>query len=348
MHRSARTHGAQRLGRAFPVFPTTLLLAVACGQSSPRPGAPLATEDQADAGASSGFDSSSSSGGGSVSSNGTGTGTGSDDATATGSGSGGVVNEGGSGGSSGTSSSGGAGAGDAGTDAGAVCVTSAAMGSCGPYLYPAITGSDGSNTTVGQDVWNPISGWSQTLHATNPGNWYATANLPADNTAVVSYPNTGESYDSNLLTGFSSIASSFSETMNPTAATRAEAAYDIWLNNWNNEVMIQHDMVNRGGPCGPVLATVSFGGSGGVPAKSWILCQYGSELIWQVAGSGDVYGEQSGSVDILAMLTWLVNNHGYLPQGSSLTAIGYGFEICSTGGVDETFQVKSFTITSSP
>ena len=50
-----------------------------------------------------------------------------------------------------------------------VCVTSAAKGSCGPYLYPAITGSDGSNTTVGQDVWNPISGWSQTLYATNPG-----------------------------------------------------------------------------------------------------------------------------------------------------------------------------------
>ncbi|MGO9836727.1 MAG: hypothetical protein ACLP1X_21230 [Polyangiaceae bacterium] len=349
MHPSARTHGPKLLGRAIPVLPATLLLASACDQSSSHPEAPLASEDQTDAGPTSGFDSSSSSGGGTASSNDTGTGTGSDDATAAGSGSGGIVNEGGSVGSSGASgSSGGAGAGDAGTDAGAVCVTSAAMGSCGPYLYPAITGSDGSNTTVGQDVWNPISGWSQTLHATNPGNWYATANLPADNTAVVSYPNTGESYDSNLLTGFSSIYSSFSETMNPTAATRAEAAYDIWLNNWNNEVMVQHDMVNRGGPCGPVLATVSFGGNGGVPVQSWILCQYGSELIWQVAGSGDVYGEQSGSVDILAMLTWLVNNDGYLPQGSSLTAIGYGFEICSTGGADETFQVKSFTLTSSP
>jgi len=346
MHRSARTHDPKLLGRVIPILPATLLLVAACGQTSSHPGAPLASEDQTDTGTTNGFDSSSSSGGASASD--AGTATGSDDATV-GSGSGGIVGEGGSGSSSGTSgSSGGAGAGDAGTDAGAVCVTSAAMGSCGPYLYPAITGSNGSNTTVGQDVWNPISGWSQTLHSTNPGNWYAIANLPADNTAVISYPNTGESYDSNPLTSFSSIYSSFSETMNPTAGTRAEAAYDIWLNNWNNEVMIQHDMVNRGGPCGPTLATVSFGGNGGVPVKSWILCQYGSELIWQVAGTGDVYGEQSGSVDILAMLTWLVNNHGYLPQGSSLTAVGYGFEICSTGGVDETFQVKSFTLTSSP
>ena len=229
-----------------------------------------------------------------------------------------------------------------------VCVTSAAKGSCGPYDYGAITGSDGSNTTVGQDVWNPISGWSQTLYATSPGNWYVTANMPAGNTAVVSFPNTGESSDSNLLMSISSLYSSFSETMNPTAGTSAEAAYDIWLNNWKNEVMIQHDMVNRGGPCGPVLATTTFGGHGGVPMKTWILCQYGSELIWQVPGNGSTYGEQSGSVDILAMLTWLVSHGGYLPQGSSLTAIGYGFEICSTGGADETFQVKAFSITSSP
>ena len=232
-------------------------------------------------------------------------------------------------------------------DAAHSCVTSAAKGSCGPYLYPAITGSDGTNTTVGQDVWNPISGWAQTLHASDPGNWYVTANMPAGNTAVVSFPNTGESYDSSPLSSFSSIVSSYAENMNPTAGTSAEAAYDIWLNDWNNEVMIQHDMFDRGGPCGPVLATVSFGGDGGVAPKDWILCQYGSELIWQVAGQGSRYGEPSGSVDILAMLRWLGDHGGYLPSGSSLTAIGYGFEICSTGGTDEVFEVSSFTIASS-
>lgn len=235
-------------------------------------------------------------------------------------------------------------------DGGAVCVTSAAKGSCGPYLYPAITGSNGSNTTVGQNVWNPISGWSQALYASDPGHWQVTANMPLGNSAVVSFPNTGESYDSNLLTSFSSLYSSFSETMNPTSGTRVEAAYDIWLNDWNNEVMIQHDMVNRGGPCGPVLSTASFGGHGGVPVQSWNLCQYGSEIIWQLpaTGNGNVYGEHSGSVDVLAMLEWLVDNGGYLPQGSNLTAIGYGFEICSTGGVDERFEVNRFTITSDP
>jgi hypothetical protein len=218
------------------------------------------------------------------------------------------------------------------------CVTSAAKGNCGPYLYPAIAHSDGQNTFVGQDVWNPIPGWNQTLHAADPGNWYVTANMPAGNTAVVSFPNVGQQlYYTNTLADFSSIYSSFAENMNPASGTSAEAGYDIWLNGWQNEVMIQHDIVNRG-TC-PVSATATFGGSGGVPVQSWNLCKYGTELIWQLP----VSGERSGTVDILAMLTWLVS-HGYLPQRSGLVDISYGFEICSTGGQPETFKLSRFSL----
>ena len=103
-------------------------------------------------------------------------------------------------------------------------------------------------------------------------------------------------------------------------------------------MMIQHDMVNRG-TC-PTLATVDFGGSHGVPVQKWNLCQYGSELIWLLTGPG----EQTGRVDILSMLTWLINRK-YLPQKNGLTAIGYGFEVCSTGGRPETFTVNGYSIT---
>lgn len=221
-----------------------------------------------------------------------------------------------------------------------MCVTSTLKGSCGPYRYPAITDSTGQNTYVGQDVWNPIPGWSQTLHAANPGSWFVTASVPASNTAVVSYPNVGQQYYyTNTLADFSSIYSSFSEDMHPVNGTSAEASYDIWLNGWKNEVMIQHDIVNRG-TC-PASASATFGGSGGVPVRRWNLCKYGSELIWQLPGEA----EQSGQVDILAMLTWLVT-HRYLPNGSGLTDISYGFEICSTGGRPETFTVSRFSIRS--
>lgn len=231
------------------------------------------------------------------------------------------------------------------------CTTSAAKGACGPYdSYPPIAGTT-SSTYIGQDVWHPIPGWAQTLHATDPGNWYVTATMPAGNTAVVSYPSVSANYGRtdntpDPLSDFSSIYSSFTENMNATGGTSAEAAYDIWLGqnsiaSPSNEVMIQNDIVNRGA-C-PVLATTTFGGSGGVPVQKWNLCHYQSELIWQLVGSG----EQSGRVDILSMLTWL-ENHRYLPQGSGLWQIGYGFELCSTGGANENFQVSSYSITPTP
>lgn len=236
------------------------------------------------------------------------------------------------------------------------CVTSAVKGTCGPYRYSAISygpdtdaqspGPFGFLPYVGQNVWNPVPGWSQTLTATGPGTWHATANMPTGNTSVVSFPNIGQqvSWNKNSvpppLSGFTSIYSSFSENMHATSRTNAEAAYDIWLNDWNNEVMIQHDFSALRPRCSTIASTATFGGSGGVPVQKWNLCTYGSEIIWQLAGRS----EQSGSVDILGMLTWLVN-HGYLKHKTGLTAISYGFEICSTGGRPEIFKLNRFSIT---
>lgn len=219
---------------------------------------------------------------------------------------------------------------------GAACVTSAQKGECGPFADPRIEGTSG-NPSVGNNVWAPISGWQSTLYANNPGNWWVIANMPTGNTAVVSYPSSGSNYG-RALSSFSSLYSSFSENMNATGATSAWAAYDIWLNGGSNEVMIQHDFANNGACSGP---GATFGGSGGVPVQHWYLCQFGSELVWKLTGD-----EQSGSVDILSMLTWL-EGHGYLAKNSTLESIGYGWEIASTGGVNEKFQVNSYSISSS-
>jgi hypothetical protein len=214
------------------------------------------------------------------------------------------------------------------------------MGTCGPYSYTAIQGSP-SQITVGQNAWSPVQGWQQTLHATNPGNWEVAANMPAGNTSVVSFPNTGANYDNPLLSSFPAMYSSFSESMDATSATDAHAAYDLWFNNWKNEVMIQHDFSPGGPRCDSYEASATFGGSNGVPVQNWSLCQFGSELIWQLASN-----EQSGSVDIKAMTTWL-ETHGYMPQNSTVTALSYGFEICSTGGQSQDFRVNSFSIKTS-
>lgn len=238
------------------------------------------------------------------------------------------------------------------------CTTGAAKGGCGPYdEYSHITGIT-SSTYIGNNVWNPIPGWKQTLLATSPGNWHVTANMPAGNTAVVSYPSIGANYGApngvylpTPLTNYSSIVSSFSENMNSNSETDAWATYDVWLGIDKcdpsqstcptHEVMIQHDFSANANPPCPTAATATFGGSRGVPVRNWNLCKYGTELIWQLPASAS---EQSGSVDVLSMLTWLVNN-GYLPANTALWSIGYGWEICSTGGVNENFQVSRFSIT---
>jgi len=172
--------------------------------------------------------------------------------------------------------------------------------------------------------------------------------MPAGNTAVVSYPSLGANFgetnsDSPTpLSDFKSIYSSFNENMNANSGTSAWAAYDIWLgpssgSSATNEVMIQHDFANNGACTAEASAT--FGGSGGVPVQKWNLCQFGSELVWKLTGGN----EQTGSVDVLAMLNWL-ESHGYLPSASGLYSVGYGWEICSTGGKSEKFQVNNFSI----
>ncbi len=238
----------------------------------------------------------------------------------------------------------------------APCVTSDPHGTCGPYLYPPITESNGSNTYVLNNMWAAKPGTTQTLTANDPGNWNVVANAqPPGSTAVQTYPDGQVTLTTanspKPLSNFGSIISSFSENMHATGSTSAQAAYDIWLGqgastNYADEVMIWNDQANRG-TCGgaTVLTNVNFGGSNGVPVQNWTLCRYGppgptSELIWYLTNGN----EQSGTVDVLSMVNWLVSN-GYLPQGTGLNQIDYGFEICSTPG-PETFQVSSFSITS--
>lgn len=237
------------------------------------------------------------------------------------------------------------------------CSTSSQSGECGPYTDPQIEGlgsGNQNNIQVGNNIYSPISGASSTLYASSPADWHVIANMPAGNTGVVSYPSVGVdfhlqnssgSWYEQPLTHFHTMVSSFSENMHTTSGTSAWAAYDIWLNGGNNEIMIQHDFANNG-PCDNA-AEASFGGSNGVPVQTWHLCQFGSEQVWKL-GTNDSHkvNEQSGSVDILAMLTWM-ENHGDLPKNSTIGLLGYGWEICSTGGANENFQVNSFTITTS-
>jgi hypothetical protein len=237
--------------------------------------------------------------------------------------------------------------------AGTLQSTSANNGSLpagGAYTYSGITASNGYNTYVINDVWNPISGASQTIYAYNPGDWYAIANMPKGNTAVISYPDCQQLMGDVPLSSFTEISSSYTENMNATSSTIGEAAYDIWCNDWANEVMvwvdIRNENLNTSGDHyvgAMTVATQEFGiFRNGTSSTSEIICALG---VTPTNSAGTI--QQSGTVDILTTLKTL-ETMGILPANSTLTAIDFGFEVCSTGGVNETFAVTEFTIISAP
>lgn len=232
---------------------------------------------------------------------------------------------------------------------GTACVTSSDDGSCGPYTFPGISGSDGDQTNVIQDIWNPINGVSQTLTAYSPGNWRVSANMPASNTAVLSYPDTQQLYTTtndtpDPLSDFSSITSSYTENGPSSRGDDYEAAYDIWAgtgsNNYAQEIMIWVD--NHGQtPAGSVVASASIDGVG---YKIWSTGKAGTvgNPVSMVLNSN----QPSGSVNVLADLNWLESS-GYMPAGSGVNQIDFGIEICSTGGVPQTFALSQFGIKAS-
>ena len=228
---------------------------------------------------------------------------------------------------------------------GAACVTSAQTGGCGPYHYAEISGSNGYNTQVIQDMWNAIAGASQRLTAYNPGDWSVSADMPARNTAVVSYPDVQEIYTTtgnrpDPLSSFRSITSSFAENgPGSGGGDDYEAAYDIWAGTGTNsgaqEIMIWVD--NHGQtPAGSKAGTADIGGA------SYTVWSAGRNPVSLVLSSD----EASGTIDILAALEWL-ESHGYMPAGSGVNQIDFGWEICSTGGSAKTFSMTRYGIESS-
>jgi hypothetical protein len=241
---------------------------------------------------------------------------------------------------------------------GSVCTITAALATCGPYNDSSLSASYEQITQ--NDVWSPPASWSQTMYTTSPASWYIAANFQTDGSgAIHTYPSAAiQYYDYTVPTvdSYSYMYSSFATTPDTSSATVMDAGYDIWLNNWAQEVMIQTQLVNTSVCTGwtTVLATnVSFGGTHGVPTATWNLCKNGgasnAELIWQYTdpGGGKNFGQSSSSVDIYAMLEYL-ESHGYgISAGATFTQTCFGFEISTTGGSTKNFTVSNWTQTAS-
>jgi hypothetical protein len=251
------------------------------------------------------------------------------------------------------------------------CVTSSPTGTCprnGAYATGS-TNSNGYNTYLANNCWaDPAC--HQTLSANGIGDWQVTANEPAGNGSVKTAPEaqqqmnnwcaaagTWENVDpggcgnsplsDTPISAMSRLTSTYAEAMAHNPQTIAQWAWDNWLGNdtgYPSEVMVWTDnngRCNSGSLGTRVHAPVTIAG------QEWTPYQYGStEFIWSLdgPGTGTCAQQASGTVDLLALLKWMQAN-GHAAAGATLRLVDGVFEICSTGGVPETFRVTSYSVT---
>jgi hypothetical protein len=196
---------------------------------------------------------------------------------------------------------------------------------------------------VNNNMWNcpqPACG-RQLIWANSSSDWGVVATMAKNNTAVLTYPDVQELWPDVPLSSARRLDSTFRQSMPRDGIY--EAAYDVWLNNWNTEIMIWVDTVHE------KLYTRRIG-----------TAVLGGQRFTVYASSGKSHGfpsgpfdfalnrnEASGRVDILGAIRWL-ERRGYLRAASErLSAVDFGWEICSTVGKAERFSVSRFAISAS-
>jgi hypothetical protein len=215
------------------------------------------------------------------------------------------------------------------------CVQTSEQGRCYYPDDPAITGANGE-PYLNQNIWTGARSYKQTLYGASPTNWYVIANANTGYGGVLSYPNVGWDMTGKVDSN-SSITSSWTTSMPHDSRMAAWAAYDLWFNDWEDEVMIQTDIAaNSYYDCDAVV-TATFSG------MPWHMCRFGSERVWK-PGTDDrhLLNRATGSINIQEILVWM-EKHGQLPAGSTWTAGSFGFEPCDTCGTDAKLAVTDFS-----
>jgi hypothetical protein len=182
---------------------------------------------------------------------------------------------------------------------------------------------------VYNNEWNPTAG-PQTIWADSYNHWGVQSNQAARNVAVETYPCVQKDFANVPVSDFRLIRNGFTESM-PTgvAGLDAEAADDVWLNDYKLEVMIWVD--NHGQrPAGNIVNHATLLG------QKFAVWESDSTFTFALN-----HNETSGQTHILAALQWLIG-HGYIPSSVTLTQVDFGWEIASTAGKPLDFAVTSY------
>lgn len=197
------------------------------------------------------------------------------------------------------------------------------------------TSTDVRQNMVGcQGVPSPCG--AQTLWADSSNHWGVIANMPKGNQSVLTYPDTQKLYTveghgaPTPLSKFKAIQGHYAVQVPKRGDW--EVAYDIWLDDWNIEVMIW--LVNHGQtPAGDPIGKAHY---------------YGQNFtVWRDSSKEPPYtlvldhNQYGGTVHILSALHALRVMGVVKASQWSIDDIELGEEICSTGGIPEAF---TFTV----
>jgi hypothetical protein len=195
------------------------------------------------------------------------------------------------------------------------------------------------DATYYNDIWGSGAG-PQCIWVAG-GKWGTTANHPSGG-SVKSYPNISYS-PGTVLSAIKTYTSSFDVTV-PTSGAW-EAAYDIWTKDSSGkrtEIMLWMNFT-RG-------AVFPLSGAGNVSnvtvgGHTWDV-SYGSFGGNNVVSLLRTSNTGSGTVDVKAILDWIIANKNFFDSGCTLDQVQFGFEIV-TDGAPQSFVVNSFAVSSS-
>lgn len=202
------------------------------------------------------------------------------------------------------------------------------------------------NYDASAELWG-VSGYNYTqkMGVCSHSSWYVdvtTDNSKGDG-AVKAYPSMRRFYH-DWGSGFEPLLSSFPRMKVAFASTDPavcpgciyDTAFDIWLNNYRNELMIwTHNVAQR--PAGSVRASgIQLDG------HTWTLWTTNDNSILSfVPSDTDYIG--SGTMDVKAFTDYLTGA-GRIPAATTVGQVSFGVEIVSTNSVSRHWDFAAFTV----
>jgi hypothetical protein len=206
-------------------------------------------------------------------------------------------------------------------------------------------GYNTSGFSVANNVWGSGAG-PECVWATTSTLWGFASNQPQTG-GVKSYPNIGIS-PKKLISSINTYTSSFDITV-PGNVGVWEAAYDIWLRtpgggNTRIELMVWM-YTYKAGPISSIVASTKPT----IGDYTWTV-HYGSNGSNATISFVSNTNVTSGTVDIKAILDWLIANnttqYGQFDNTWTLDQVQWGWEISSDGGSTQEFINNSFSVSS--